>query len=151
MNLEKLFDKVTELGGNIKQSTIKYVPAMLSEDKRFANAWALSLAALICADQLIEEDETVSALSFIQTSPDLREMNMVTPAIEFYAEFVDDMAKTFGSPAFIVERAKLIETHIRVLTNETHKAMIRAMVNKLAGRNANAEEKQIKSEILAAL
>lgn len=150
-NTHKLMKSVSDLGGKVIKSTSKYVPAMLSEDKRFSNAYAACLALEIVSDMIIEEDETISAMKFIQTSPELKEMNLVIHTIEFYSKFISDLSEVIDTPhLYIVKKAKIIEENVSIIKNNSHKNIIKNMVIALAG-NGNEKEKDVMNEILIAL
>lgn len=150
-NTQKLFNSIKGFGGRILKETAQYVPAALSEDKRFANAFAASLALEVVSDKLIEEQETIDAMQFIQNSPELRQMNLVVHTIEFYGKFISDLAPIIAVPhEYVVAKAKIIEENIKIVTNPAHKNIIRNMVIQIAS-TGNQNEIQTMNEIIFAL
>lgn len=152
MNTNNLMSSIKALGGKIRTATAQYVPAMLSEDKRFSNAYSAILALLVCADLMVESDETISALKFIQDDQFLKSRGLVLSSLEYYGNFVDDLSDTFyDHPSYLVKKAKVIQEHVSVSLSNEYKAQLLALCNKLVGINANAEEKKVYDEIVSSL
>ena len=150
-NTRKLFNSIQCLGGKIMNGTAQYIPAALSEDKRFSNAFAAALALEVVSDKLIEEQETIDAMQFIQNSPELRQMNLVVHTIEFYGKFISDLAPIISVPhEYIVAKTKIIEENIKIISNPLHKNIIKNMVIQIAS-GGNQNEVQTMNEIVFAL
>lgn len=149
---KKLFKAVSDLGGKVAKGAARYAPAAMSEDKRFSNAYAASLALLVCADLEVEADETIAALNFMQGDPSLRDRGLIVSALGFYGEFIDDLSGTFSNqPSYLLKKAQIIQEHIAVDLNPAYKRDLMTLCNALIGANANPLERIVYDEIMIAL
>jgi 5'(3')-deoxyribonucleotidase len=143
--------KVSEVGSAIQKETNKYVPALLSQDKKFANAFSTVVSVLVCADREVEVNETIQALNFIQNDPILKEKGLVVYGIESYKNIIGELSSVFNNePEFLVQKARIIQDSIPGL-NDEYKSYIRTLCNKLAGSTANREEVLVRNELIAAI
>jgi len=151
-NKNSFLDKLSEIGGKVIKSTASYVPAALSEDKRFSNTFAACLALLVCADFEVEEDETVAAIKFIETNQILKEMNLVLSTLEYYGNFITDLSDSFNNkPEYLLKKSKTIQKHVAVNLKYAYKEHIKNLCSLLVGANANSNERDLKAEILLAI
>ena len=148
MRFTSLFAAASRLGGNMLTAATKYIPAELSEDKRYANAYAAILASLVAADFEIEEDETIAALNHIQSDADLLKNGLVSHTLGFYAQFIEEFAACNGAvPQILVARAQILEKNVRCIANGSHKFALYGMAKSLVGVQANVQEKQVLAEV----
>ena len=148
---EKFMTRVSEIGSTIQKEANRLAPAILSQDKKFANAFATTISSLVCADLKIETDETLQAINFIQNDPRLKELGLVVYSIDFYSNIITDLSMHFeNEPAYLVQKARIIQENIPGLSGE-YKSYIRALCNQLAGPTANQKEVLVRNEIIAAL
>lgn len=151
MGFSSLFNAAKALGGNMISGMTQYIPAELSEDKRFANAYAAILASLVTADFIVEEAETIGALQHIQGDADLVSNNLVSHTLGFYAQFIEEYSACNGEVTkVLVLRAQILEKHVRCVANGNHRFILDRMARSVAGRG-NAQEKQALSEIQSML
>lgn len=151
-NTQKLIKAVSNLGGKVANETSKYMPAMMSEEKRFSNSYAACLSLLVCADLEVEEDETIAALGFIQNDRSLIDRNLVLSSLGYYGKFIEELSITFSNkPSYLLKKAKLIQEHVSVNLSPEHKQDLMRMCNLLVGVNANQQEKEVYNEIENAL
>lgn len=151
-NVLDIMNGMKDIGHKITKEAFNYIPASLSKDKKFANAYACCVAMLVCADREIEVEETRAAINFIRSSKVLRDRECVAYALEFYAKFISEYQKVLDNePAFMVYSAQLIEEHIRIVEDASHKALLVQLVSDLANVNANEAEIRVKVDILSAL
>lgn len=148
----RLAAKVKELGGQALKKAAPYIPAQLSEDKRYSNAYAAALCLLVCADLEVEEGETIAALGLIQNDPKLKDLNLVLSTIEFYGKFVEELSDTLDNlPRYLVMKATVIEEHIKVELSPKYKRDLQILMNSLVGPNANEKERAVYNEVMLAL
>lgn len=149
---QKLFNAISGFGGKVAKATAAYVPAAMSEDKRFSNAYAASLALLVCADLEVEADETIAAIGFMQNDFCLKDRGLVLSTLEYYGNFIAQLSDTFkNQPSYLLAKAKIIQEHIAVDLSPAYKNDLKNLCNALIGANANPQERQVYSEIMAAL
>ena len=149
---QKFLNAVSNLGGKVAKATAAYVPAALSEDKRFSNAYAASLALLVCADLEVEAAETIAAIGFMQNDFCLKDRGLVLSTLEYYGQFISELSDTFqNQPLYLLEKAKIVQEHIAVDLSPAYKSDLRNLCNALIGANANPLESQVYAEIMAAL
>lgn len=150
-DIDKFINKVSEVGSAIQKETNKYVPALLSQDKKLANAFSTVVSVLVCADKEVEVDETTQALNFIQNDLILKEKGLIVHGIESYKNIIGELSAVFDNePDFLVQKAKIIQENIPGL-NEEYKSYIRTLCNQLAGPTANQQEVLVRNELIAAL
>ena len=151
-NIDSLLDAVKKVGVKVTKETASYMPALLSEEKRFSNAYAACLALLICADYEVEESETIAAIGFIQKDKLLNEMGLTLSTLEYYGGFIKELSAYFNDkPSFIVQKAKVIEKHVVVDLQNKYKIYLKELCTQLVGVNANANELEVKGELLTAI
>lgn len=149
-DVDKFMKKVGDIGSSIQKETSRYAPAMLSQDKRLANAFSTVVSILVLSDMEVENEETIQAINFIQNDPVLKEKGLVVYSIDLYSNIINDLSKLFNNePAFLVQKAKVIQENIPGL-NDEYKSYIRALCNQLTA-GANNKEMLVKNEIIAAL
>lgn len=149
---QKFMNAVSGFGAKVSKATAKYVPAALSEDKRFSNAYAACLALLVCADLEVEADETIAAIGFMQNDFCLKDRGLVLSTLEFYGQFIGDMSDSFATPTnYLLKKAQIIQEHIAVDLNPSYKNDLKTLCNALVGPGANAQEKAVYAEIMAAM
>ena len=148
----KFFKAITDMGANVAKSTAKYIPASLSEDKRFSNAYAACLGLLVCADLEVEANETISAIGFMQNDFCLKDRGLVLSTLNFYGQFISDLSDSFSSQTdYLLKKAKIIQEHIAVELSPSYKNDLKNLCNSLVGPNANQQERQVYAEIMAAM
>jgi hypothetical protein len=148
----KFMKAVNDLGAKVAKTTAKYVPAALSEDKRFSNAYAAALALLVCADLEVEADETIAAIGSMQYDFCLKDRGLVLSTLEYYGQFIGDLSKSFGVPTdYLLKKAQIIQEHIAVDLSPSCKNDIKNLCNALVGPSANRQERQVYNEIMSAM
>ena len=149
---QKLMSAISGFGGKVAKATASYVPAALSEDKRFSNAYAAVLALLVCADLEVEADETISAIGFMQNDFALKDRGLVLSTMEYYGQFISELSVTFADqPTYLLAKAMIIQEHISVNISPAYKNDIIRLCNELVGTNANPLEQIVYNEIVAAM
>lgn len=149
-DVDKFMKKVGDIGSSIKKETSRYAPAMLSQDKRLANAFSTVVSTLVLSDLEVENEETIQAINFIQNDPILKEKGLVIYSIDFYSNIINELSQLFNNePAFLVQKAKVIQENIPGLSDE-YKSYIRALCNQLTV-GANPREMLVRDEIIVAL
>lgn len=147
-----LLSRIKDLGGEAIKKAAPYIPAQLSEDKRFSNAYAAALALLVCADREVEENETIAALMLIQNDPKLKDRNLVLSTLEFYGGFIVELSENFDNvPTYLVTKAQVITQHVNVSLSRQYKQDLKVLCNSLVGPNANEKEREVYNEIMSAL
>lgn len=149
---QKFLNAISNIGGKVAKATAAYVPAVLSEDKRFSNAYAAVLSLLVAADLEVETSETIAAIGFMQNDLRLKDRGLVLSTLEYYGQFISELSDTFqNQPLYLLEKAKIIQEHIAVDLSTAYKNDLKNLCNALIGSNANPLESQVYAEIMAAL
>ena len=151
INFGGIADVFQRAGHTLSKEIFKYVPAALSKDKQFANAYAACIAILVIADRKVEVDETRAAIDFIKRSEVLKRIDCVTYALDFYAGFIAQFQPMFNNePMLLVSIAKVIEEHVKIC-DKSYKPTLIQLISDLTNGNPNSSEIACRNELFAAL
>ena len=120
--------------------------------KRFANAYAATIALLVCADLEVETEETLAAINFIRNDSCLQKNDLVSSTLEYYGNFIKELSESFSEEtSYLLKKASILEEHINVDLSNSYKKDIKSLCNALIGNTANNKERSVCNEILAIL
>lgn len=134
---------------------LKAIPDEYSPEKKFINSIAGELALMVMADGIIDEDETVNAVSFLMKLEPVMNLSMQSESAVMYEAHINNLEGSLAKSKteFIVEKAKIIGAvkQSASYSQEYKTSLLNVLELVTSGGGADADEIQMKNDIMEVL
>lgn len=143
--LNKVKETATSVASSVVDAAKTYTPEKWSPEKQYINGMVASMALMVYADGVVENEEVELVLDEINNNPLFKEYDMVIEGLELYTRHIEALttAKEKGKADYALEVAK-ISTDIGKVKKDEWKNNIIELSQKISASDGDIAEDELK-------